>query len=217
MKYLITVSIVLFSVVVYGQKQYFGLKSGIGFTNLFIDGDGSLNDFRIGFNGGLTYEYQFKSNLQIEVDFVYAQKGAKEDVIFTDQYGQPTAESTIHYNYDYLSLPIKGGYSFGNKLEGFINLGIVPSLLINAQLRIPGLNVSEDGAIDIKDDVQKIDLSGLVEIGGNYILKDRLLLFTSFAYQHSFTQLTAENYLSNSDVRHYGMILSLGVKFGIGG
>lgn len=216
MKNLITLSLLILSISAFGQKQYLGFKGGVSFTNLFINDDPGLNDYRTGINGGLTYEYEFKNNFHIGVDFVYAQKGSKYDAVFMDNSGKKIS-SVIHYNYDYLSLPIKGGYSIGNRIEGFLNLGFVPSILVNAKLRAPGVFVSgSDGTIDIKDDVRQLDLSGLVEIGGNYEVNERLLLFTSFTYQHSFTQLAAKDNISNSDVRHYGMILSLGVKFGIG-
>jgi hypothetical protein len=218
MKNLIAILTILFSIPVFGQKQYLGLKGGMSWTNIISDNFSDKNDSRNGFTGGLTYEYEFMKNFHLELDFLYAQKGFRNDIIFTDQFGQPTGEEyTTHYDYDYLSLPIKGSFSIGNKLSGFINVGIVSSYLIKASIRTPGLNLfGFDADSDDIDKVNRFDFSGIAEVGGSYKLKERFLLFTSFSYQQSFTSITTENYFSNSDIRHYGMILSLGLKYAIG-
>ncbi len=204
MRKIITLLIVLFAVPVFGQNHFIGLKGGINWTNVIADNFLSDNDYRNGFVGGLTYEYEFKKKFHIGLDLVYAQKGFNNDIIFTDENGNPIGEkATSGFYYDYLSLPIKGGFSLGNNFAGFLNLGIVPSLLINAETIIP------------TDKVTKFDFGGLIEIGRSYKFKERFLLFTSVAYQQSFTVITNEDYFSNGKAKHYGMTLSIGLKYAL--
>ena len=76
----------------------------------------------------------------------------------------------FEYGYDYIGLPVKSGFSFGQKLKGIVNFGFVPSLLINAKLFVPEMGLppkkgSFAQTIDIKEFTSEIDLAGLLELG----------------------------------------------------
>ena len=217
MRKTITFLILLFTIPVFGQNHFIGLKGGINWTNVISDNFLSNNDYRNGFVGGLTYEYDFKKKFHIGLDLVYSQKGFTNDIIFTDEYGNPTGEkATSEFNYDYLSFPIKGGLVLGNRISGFINLGLVPSLLIEAKTIEPAIKgITGKKTYDVTDKVTKFDFGGLIEIGGSYKFKERFFLFTSFAYQQSFTTITNEDYFSNGKAKHYGMTLSIGLKYAL--
>ncbi len=215
MRKLITVLILISTIPVLGQNHILGLRSGISTTNVnssnYITGD---ND-RIGFVGGLTYEYQLNNRFNIGLGLLYSQKGFTNDMIFTDEFGIPTGEKVeFIYDFDYLSLPFKGGILIGDKVSGFVNIGLVPSLLINAKTIQPTIEgFVEEETIDLIDYVTKFDFGGLVEIGGSYKFNNGFSIFTSFAYQQSFTSITNENYFSEGKAYHYGMTLSIGLKY----
>ena len=88
-------------------------------------------------------------------------------------------------------------------------------MLINAETIIPTFENIDGETFDVTDKVKKIDFGGLIEIGGSYKFKERFLLFTSFAYQQSFTTITNEDYFSNGKAKHYGMTLSIGLKYAL--
>lgn len=138
------------------------------------------------------------------------------DIVFTDFLGNPTGEKyTTKFNYDYVSLPIKTGLNFGNKFFGFANIGVIPSLLVNAKTITLTINadgrVTGNETVDVTSRVTKFDLAGLAEIGGGYKIKSRYWLFTSFAYQYSLTTITNSEYFADSK-RHNGMTLIIGLK-----
>lgn len=214
MRKIIPVLLILFAIPAFGQNHFIGLKGGVNWTNVISENFLNNNDYKNGFVGGLAYEYEFKKKFHIGLDLVYAQKGFKNDVVFTDMYGNPIGEKvTSHFNYDYLSLPLKAGFSLGNSFAGFLNIGVVPSLLINAKTIMSQFNNPNDNTVDVTDKVTKFDFGGIVEIGGSYKFRERFLLFTSFAYQQSFMTFTNENYFSNGRARHFGMMLSVGFKY----
>ena len=175
------------------------------------------NNNRTGFTGGLTYELQFNKNYSFGLDFLYLQKGFTNDIILTDETGNPTGEkATFFFYYDYLSFPVKGGFLIGEKISGFINFGIVPSVLIDAKHITPAINnILEEETIEVTDRVTKLDFAGLIEIGGSYKFGNKFLIFTSFDYQQSFTTITNSDYFSNRKVRHYGMTMSIGLKYAL--
>lgn len=216
MKKLATVLIILFTIPVFGQNHLIGMKGGISWTNVISDNYFSDNDYRNGFAGGLTYEYEFNKKYHIGADLLYAQKGFANDILFVDENGNPLGEkSTSDFNYNYLSLPIKGGFSIGNNLVGFLNIGVVPSLLIKAETITPTFENIDGETFDVTDKVTEFDFGAMAEIGASYKLKEQFLLFTSFAYQHSFTSIANENYFADGKVNHHGMTWSIGLKYAL--
>lgn len=67
----------------------------------------------------------------------------------------------------------------------------------------------------ITNRVSGYDLAGLAEIGGGFIITNRLWLTTSFIYQHSFTSITNTEYFANSKIRHNGVALNIGLKWAL--
>jgi hypothetical protein len=200
-----------------GQNHLIGLKGGVNSTNITSSNFLSQNNSRTGLTAGLTYEFLIKKHFSIGADLIYNQRGFTNDIIFTNNLGNPTGEKyTTKFNYDYVSLPIKTGFKIGNKIFGFTNIGVIPSLLVDAKTISPTFNtvgnVTGSETFDVTSRVTKFDFAGLAEIGGGYKFKDRYWLFTSFAYQYSFTTITNSEYFAISKIRHNGMTLTIGLK-----
>ena len=217
MRKIITVLILVISIPVFGQNHFIGLKSGMSWTNVNSSNFIGNNDNRTGFNGGLTYEYHLNTKFNLGMDMLYSQKGFTNDIVFTDETGNPTGEkATSEFNYDYLSFPIKGGLVLGDKISGFVNLGFVPSVLIDAKTIEPAIEGFRDKTTyDVTDRVTEFDFGGLIEIGGIYKVKESFLLFASFSYQQSFMTISNSDYFSASKIKHYGMTMSIGLKYAL--
>lgn len=214
-KITILLSILLLSITTFGQHQ-FGVQSGVNLTNANNDLAVHSN-FRTGFTGGLNYAFRFQNRFQLGADFLYAQKGFKDKVTFTDELGHPIgSKTTIQSNFDYFSIPIKGGYSIGNQFKGFVNLGVVPSFLLNAETKVPAFENMEVMYFPLKDRSSSIDFGGLIEIGGSYTFKKHYQLFTSFSYQQNFTSYLNDTYTFNGKAYHYGMVVSVGMRYVFG-
>ncbi|MBX3164766.1 MAG: PorT family protein [Bacteroidetes bacterium] len=233
------VVLVIGSLNVFGQNHFIGLKGGISMTNITENFFLYPPDYRKGISTGLTYEYLFKKNFLVGTDLIYNQRGFTNDLVLTNNTGNPTGERYISiYNYDYLSLPIKTGFNIGNKFYGFMNIGVILSLLVHAKTIVPTINIPasvttetnsagtvtvisapvyiEGYSSDVTDRVNKFDFAGIAEIGGGYKFKSRYCLFASFAYQHSLTSITNDNYFtSRLKIRHNGMALHIGLKYAL--
>lgn len=177
----------------------------------------SSDGYRTGFTAGLTYENKINEYLLIGGEIAYQQRGHQVFVQWTDAIGNPINEGDkTKFKCDYIAIPIKVGYTVGHKISGFAMVGFVPSFLLNAKTELPELvkdyGISETET-DMTDYVQAFDLAGLVEIGGNWMVTERIAISVSCSYQHSFTTYTNPDYFEGIDSRHYGIILSGGLKY----
>ena len=215
MKRILIVLLLVFTSPVFGQNHFLGLKSGINWTNV----NSSLNfntNKRTTANIGITYLYRVNKNFHLGTDLLLYPKGFTTSVEFTDENGYPLDYNKVYFKYNYLTLPLKAGYSIGNKIAGFVNFGIVPSYLISAEHTFPSLDNNPDGeTIDVTDLVNKFDFAGMIELGGSYKTNDWLNIFVSLNYQHSFTSITNNEYLADSEVKNFGISLSFGIWFAL--
>lgn len=220
MKNTLLIILTITSLKVIGQNHLVGIKAAGNRTNITSENFVSQHDNRLGLSGGLTYEYLLKKHFSIGTDVLYNQRGFTNDIIFTDYSGNQIGEKyTTKFNYDYISLQVKSGFNFGETFYGFANIGIIPSLLVNANIIFPEYlvdkNIIEKQLIDVTSDVTKLDLAGGAEIGGGFKFKNNYWLFATFAYQKSFTTVTNSNYFGSSQIKHNGMSLAIGIKYAL--
>ena len=217
MKNIFLLFLTLTTISVYGQNHFLGVKGGANWTEVTANNFPKDRNYRTGLAIGITYDYLFKKHFSASADIIYNQRGFTNDIIFTDDLGNPTGrKEIIKLNYDYITIPLKVGFNYGKTVYGFANLGLTPSILVDAKTITPTYDyngtVIPGETATITNRVNKFDIGGLVEIGGGYKFKGRYWLFTSFSYQHSFTTITNSDYFASSKIRHYGMTLNLGLK-----
>ncbi|MDL2254841.1 PorT family protein [Bacteroidales bacterium OttesenSCG-928-J16] len=220
MKNILLILLTAMAMNVAGQGHLVGVKGGVNFTNItskYLKD----TDYRIGATTGVTYEYRFKNCLSVGADLIYDQRGYLiEDLWFTDAYGNILGNGEVKYHYDYISLPLKIGFNFGNKFFGLANIGVIPSLLVNAKGIAPyfvlNLNIIEEKhKYDVSDGMRKFDLAGFVEIGAGYKFCDHYSVFASFAYQHSFRSFTDPDMWGSHKIYNNGMSFNIGVKYAL--
>lgn len=209
-----------FSLYANAQQHIIGAKAGLSSTNVSatIKYNPAADD-RIGFSGGVTYEYAFKRPFSIGADILFSQRGFKNPLILTDNLGNPTGErADLHQRFDYVALPIKFGYRRGTRVFGFINAGVVPSVLVNAVIILPFHLNGQPGEerLDITKNASSMDLAAFGEIGGGYTVAGKYGLFASAAYQQSITTIRQGRTYPESIMMSRGLTLSLGVKYALG-
>lgn len=198
-----------------GQTHLFGIKGGINWTNITSSNFPNGNDYRTGITSGLTYEYVSQKHLSVGADIIYNQRGFSFTLL--DNLGNRTDSGPrAKFNYNYLSIPFKTGLSYGRKLYTFVNVGVVPSFLIDAKTISPKFDASGiiigSETIDVTSRVAKFDVAGLLEAGGGYKIANKYSVFIAFAYQHSLTSITNSEYFANSKIRHNGYSITVGLK-----
>ena len=226
-KYLTLILIVLTSTV-FSQGHFVGVKGGVSFTKVRDAVFYEKNiEMRKGFTAGLTYEFKLKNNILLGADLLYIQKGYSADISITNDEGMLIGMGRSHPSYNYLSLPLKVGYSFGEKISGFFYIGIVPALLTDAYYGFSDpnnvqQNTDNPGKHDITKYTPNFELSGLAEVGANYKINERFLLTTSLGGHIGFTAITDFGNVENSifddqdnTMKNYGFYWTFGLKYAL--
>jgi Outer membrane protein beta-barrel domain len=216
-KYLLIIFYTVSSLNVFGQKHLIGFTGGINWANRSPNSNSSN---RIGISSGLTYQYMLNQRLSIEANLLYSQKGFQDEVQFVNANQVLIGVDEVLTKTDYLSLPIKTGYYLGKSFYGFLNIGVIPSILLKANLDFPSyyekeINNDNADSFNIYNETSKFDLAGLAEIGAGIKISNKYHVFTSFTYQKSFTKFLDEESYTLYNMNHVGKVLSIGFKYAI--
>lgn len=204
-----------------GQNHFIGVKGGLSWTTARGYSEDYKDDFRTKLTMGFTYDYFLKKHFSIGADLLYDQRGfayADSPLTYGDLFDQDFGRKLLRMrNYNYISVPLKAGFNYGEKVFGFANICLVPSWLVYAENRSLILNpdgfISSSRTSSITENAKKFDLGGLIEIGGGYKF-GRYWLYSSASYQHSFINIENYNIPGNPTLLH-GFKLNLGLKYAL--
>jgi len=192
---------ILISTIALGQNHFVGIQSGLNFTSVKPNEDLENSSMRTGFIGGVTYDLKFTNRYQIGIGLLYSQQGFNDKPIYVEDENVYVLDEKIKMNYDYLSFPIKFGYEMGNRIKIIPKIGIIPAYLVKA---------------NHKDYVSKFDFGGLIEVGIENDLSDKIVLCSAISYNQSLTNYFNSDYFDRYDDsarKHYGFSLSVGFKY----
>lgn len=195
----------------YGQNYFIGVNAGANFTNVYDDDIFNEKVFKTGLCMGLTFDYLFGNRISLSADLIYTQKGFGNYYIFRGDFlgnGISGGRELVYFHYNYISIPTKIGYYVGEKFQGFGNIGLSPSYLVNSKTAF------ENGySINETKKVTKFDLAGQIEMGCGYLYKGKFNIYSSISFAQSFIDLSNQNYFSSGNIRNYGITASLGLKY----
>lgn len=210
---LLVISLILMIITASGQTHMIGIKSGKSITNA----TSLLAESRIGNNFGLTYDVLLKDKFTLGAEFLYSEKGFKQKFSYQSNTLGNNYYFLINYYTDYISLPIKIGYTKGENLKKFIKLGVTPAWLLSSHWT--SFTSTEEGGTDgglefySKEYVEGFDLAGLIELGVSYDIDEHINIESSILYNNSLKSYLVDPI--NNINRHHGVELSLGIKYKI--
>jgi hypothetical protein len=208
---------VMLAVAAYGQKEhYIEVKVGVNAGNYTFKGTTFHPDTRKALTAGIGYEHFITKQFSIGGGILYNPRGYTDQVTIRDDKNQLVGEGKAVLRYNYVSVPLKAGFTSRGKTFVFANLALLPSFFVGgksdfAQIDNNGKFEMVSAKSDTKD-FRKADLGGMIEAGGGYRL-ERCLLFLSLAYQRSFTPLTRNSPPNSVDLYNHGIALMAGVKY----
>lgn len=174
--------------------------------------------YRIGINFGLTYDYNIRKHLHVGADLLYFENGF--DVKTFVMYDNPDMllrRAVVHYNFNYLALPLRAGVHYGNKLFGFTNMAMIPSFLLSAKAYAPKFEYPNDIIkYKLRKDVRKYDIAASFETSIGFKPAQKYQYYFSCYVYHSLTPFNINNLLGGSNAWHKGMLLSIGMKYKLG-
>ena len=175
---------------------------------------------RIDFLGGLNYQYRFPHAWTVGGNLEYTQFGVQVHEYFTNFVGDTIGQSYSSYDWNYISIPLIGGYEIGGKVMFKPKIGLVPSILTRAVYNHKPFEGStlQPYKNSNYSDAAKIDFAGLVGIDLSARF-DSGVFFTSFDFRYSITKLNTDTYFptsTNDTFRNVGLSAALGIRFNLG-
>jgi hypothetical protein len=206
----------------YSEKKrnsiYIGPSIGINLSGIRERDFLADHKRRLGPRMGIQLEKKWDKGQSLALEFLMQKKGYRHNITFTDEEGKPTGESaTLDFEANYISLPIKGGINLFENLGAYINIGVVPSLLLSSQLETPeivvdGLTVLPAEVVEMNDKLNKFDLAVLAELG--YNIRYQVFLFNfNLAYDRSLTRFNNYEYFPEAKAWHTTLSASVGLKY----
>ncbi len=157
-KVILLLAITIFTQDLFSQK--FGGNLIVGFNASQIDGDKLAGYNKVGFCAGIGTNYEFKEPWQINIDFLFSQRGSQSKLL-PDEY-EPIRKLTLNY----IELPFYVSYKDWKikdegyyKAEGFAGLSF--GRLINAKNSLGETDINQDNFL-------KNDLSYLIGAKFNF-------------------------------------------------
>lgn len=223
-KLLISGTLLLFAISLNAQRHLIGVKGGVNITDFASDGAFKEADTKVGFVGGLTYQFVFNEQFLLGAETLFNRRGVTIEQDFTDEVGNPTGSRTeTDFDLDYLSIPITFGVSYGEYWRLNANIAVVPSFLLDARFRRPRFVGNTEGLpqsllenaneVDVTDEVSGFDFATRLEVGGGYMLTDLIMLHIDVGYQHSISTFTNSEFFADTEARHRGVNLTFGIKY----
>src|SRR3989339_602906 len=196
-----------FSLFAQDNKHTVGLKSGIGFFNIYsANKEKSIvfNDtkYRSVFVSFLNYEYRLNSLFSIVTGCGFIQKGYKEELKITNENASVDIID-FDYKFNYLSIPVILNIQKGKRFKLFTEIGIVPSYLINSRYYHSASQIIPATTDEIKN-VAKFDVVGEVGIGVTCHINEKIKIGLGGYYNLSFLTISTKDYWSGFDLKHFG-------------
>lgn len=177
----------------FGINAEFGVNTVVGNHERNLDPRSDLvdktNHLSSGFTSGFTLGYEWNNGFKIEAD-IFIDKREYETRF--KSLNQEELSLIDQYKLNYISFPVKIGYNFGEKVNYFVNLGLMPSKLRTLKNEFFTFNdtlVASSGALVLSPVKSKTDIGGIIEIGANFKIIDKIKLITSIYYYESFSKM----------------------------
>ena len=214
MKHIILLCFLLSATTVQAQTNLVGITAGPTHTSA---SGARMPSGKDSYTAGITFQHFFLRRFSLGADLMYSSRGYSDNIPTVSNSGRSRSSKTVTLTYDYISLPLKAGIKFGRKVYFFINGGLVPAVLLRAEVTGPFVdgrgNYLGTRIDNITSKTTRFDMGGLLEMGVAARLSKELRLSATLFYQSSFGSTTQEYDFSTTSVSHYGVGFLIGVKY----
>ncbi len=185
---LIAVAAVLLAAPSFAQLLELNAKGSVKSTwilnkNISDDGDEQDSDFGWGYNWGGGFTFYFTKSLGVGADIMLNQHNAA----FEGKFGAPLNYSyTSKITFNTLDIPMMFKIK-GEESGSFLELGVNYSMFNSVNYHASANGYNSD--TDVKDKYTSSSVAGLLGLGINIDLNDRLVIQTGLRFEYGFTDV----------------------------
>lgn len=167
--------IIALSTLAQEQKIYIGVDAGPSLTTLRNKSNNGIKS-KTGFAAGASFEYLFSQSLGIKSGLLFEQKGAKDELLLTDEYGNYLETNEVTIDYNYLILPLLFAYHTPGKTGFYANAGPYFGFLLSNIVYYEDTDQISGRKDDFTSETNAVDFGLSFGIGVNVGLSENLLL-----------------------------------------
>ena len=127
----------------------------------------------IGFSGGFFLQYNFPKTFSLRTNIDFEKKGTIDKVTLSDVSGN-SVNTSFHFNFDYLVMPVLFRATFGKKINYFINAGPYVGYLINQTFKYNYLN--KTNITNYTNSYNRFDAGITTGLGISIPVKEKILI-----------------------------------------
>lgn len=180
----------------------------VGFGHSWLSGVNGDQKFHPSFNVGASLVYSPSTHWGFGADLKYAREGAKRAASANDN------APTTSINLDYLRLPLKAYYFFGNYGDAVrpkVALGPTLGFMLGAKSTYDDNN--HETTTDVKDGYKTFDIGLQGSAGVNIRVARNTWLNTDLTYYHGLADIRKA---ANNSIYNRNIGVNVGLTFGIG-
>jgi hypothetical protein len=189
----------------FAEGMMFGIKGGLNMSNLTGDDatmEGIDPSMKMGFGGGVFFNYAFTELFAVQVEGLYTMKGA------TYEWSEGGESGSVDWKVDYIQLPLllKVNIPTEGKIKPAIFAGPTFGFLMSSK-------ISGDGEdLDVKDNTESMDIGilGGLEIGYKM---EKGLLFLGASYEVGMQTVAKVDEGDAPDIKNTNIGIYLGYGF----
>ncbi|HMT28049.1 MAG TPA: porin family protein [Bacteroidia bacterium] len=171
-----------------------------------------LDDPAFSFTAGLSIRYQFSKNLAVGTAVDFERKGELFKTIFTDNVGTEIGEGKIHYNLDYVTVPLNMIVVFNSRIKPFLSAGPYISYLRNSFLKV---DIPNQGIIktDLDGQYHKFDYGVSFGCGIMIPFGEQLGMSLQLRDNLGLVKIEKSDYYGSSDIKNNTVHLLAGFVY----
>jgi hypothetical protein len=219
MKSIFTIIIVTINLAANAQfnRLDLGIQGGVGLATL--RGNSTIygaHNPRMGYAGGLFAQYNFTPHLALRSGCYYERKGSAIELTIIDITGTEIGILRGKENFDYLTVPLLFRFSFGKKLQYFVNAGpYIGFLLKQTEYTEPFQSIPEM-TNDLTDNFKKNDFGASLGVGFNYMLNDNFVFSVELRNCMGLNDISALPLINDGSLKTNALSLLAGVHYRLG-
>ncbi len=160
------------------------MNGGAGISNTVLFEPG------LGYTGLLNLQYDFTKVLSANVGLGYEKKGAKDDILMTDEEGNSIYNMNISQDFEYLTVPILIRANIGSGVKYYCNIGPSFNYLIKQSSKVDSNNDAVVGNSDNTSSYKRFELDLSIGAGVSFPLTESIALTTEIRDNIGLTNLS---------------------------
>lgn len=192
-----------------------GVEVSPGMTSLRGNPLVDRHDATLGFTGGFFLQYNFSNLFSLRTNLALERKGSSNTSQVTDQNGNIMDDMTLHFNFNYLVLPILTRASFGQRAKFFIDAGPYLGYLLKNTAVLKGENYETTRSHD--DSLyKKADFGLSTGAGVSIPLNKNISLSFEARNSLGLTNVSAVPVIADGSIKMNSLNLLVGLVFQLG-